>query len=464
MLSKILSSFTQSKYFYKSQRDWINDDSPLKICVKSRQTGFSYCNCFRLVLLVSAKDARHDAYISSRDQHQARLQLEDCLHWAKVLNLGSRNLGEVMIDQSSNLSAYTLEFANGKRIYSLSSNPNALAGKRGHVTLDEFALHQDQRQLYRVAKPVTMWGGQLSIISTHRGVNTLFNELIRSVSERGNRMGWSLHTVPIQKAVEEGIVERINKKTGRNESREAFLARLESECIDEEQWKQEFCCTPADENCAFFSYDLLDACTDDHLKLMTFEQIRAAVFDPEAGEISPTASSCSPRSRLFLGADIARRRNLFVMDVGEEIGSIVYDRCRIELHNKPFHEIKAALWPFLRLPQLKYACIDETGLGIQLAEEAKMDFGWKVEPVNFTAAIKEQMAFALRRDFEDCNLRIPRDEALRLDLRGLRKEVTPSGKIRFIGEKHDMSCDRTWAKALRQYAARPRATIGAMVG
>src|SRR5690349_17770929 len=43
-------------YFYLSQRLWIEDNSPLKICVKSRQTGFSFCNCFRLVLLVSAQD------------------------------------------------------------------------------------------------------------------------------------------------------------------------------------------------------------------------------------------------------------------------------------------------------------------------------------------------------------------------------------------------------------------------
>ena len=135
------------KYFYKSQRDWINDDSPLKIAVKSRQTGFSYCNAFRLVRLTSAQNARLDAFISSRDQFQARLQLEDCLHWAKILHCGASNLGELVFDPATNGSAYVLQFANGRRIYSLSSNPNALAGKRGHVTLDEFALHQDQRSL-----------------------------------------------------------------------------------------------------------------------------------------------------------------------------------------------------------------------------------------------------------------------------------------------------------------------------
>ena len=76
------------KYFYKSQIDWIDDDSPLKLAVKSRQTGFSYANAFRLVALVSAKNARLDAFISSRDQFQARLQLEDCLRWGKLLDAG----------------------------------------------------------------------------------------------------------------------------------------------------------------------------------------------------------------------------------------------------------------------------------------------------------------------------------------------------------------------------------------
>ena len=57
------------------------------------------------------------------------------------------------------------------------------AGKRGHITLDEFALHPDQRLLYRVAKPCTTWGGQLSIISTHRGTGTLFYQLIQSIKQ-----------------------------------------------------------------------------------------------------------------------------------------------------------------------------------------------------------------------------------------------------------------------------------------
>src|SRR5258706_1921854 len=235
------------KYFLPYQRKWILDLSPLKIMQKSRQVGISYADAYYSVRVVSTKDNRLDVYISSRDRFQAKLYIEDCKRWAEILHEVILDLGEMVLDPGNEGSAYVIQFANGKRIYSLSSNPNALAGKRGHVKLDEFALHQDQRLLYRIAKPVTMWGGTLSLISTHRGIGTLFNQLIRDILEKDNPMGWSLHTVPIENAVAQGLVEKINEKSGREESREDFLQRLRSECIDEEQWLQEYCCTHADE-------------------------------------------------------------------------------------------------------------------------------------------------------------------------------------------------------------------------
>jgi phage FluMu gp28-like protein len=476
------------KYFYKSQADFVHDDSPLVIVVKSRQTGFSFAGAFRMVLLVSATDARHDGYISSSDLGQARLNLEDCKKWGKILNRAAIDRGEMVFDSSTGSSAYVLEFTNGKRIYCLSSNPNALAGKRGHVMLDEFALHPDQRTLYRVAKPVTTWGGQLTIISTHRGHGTLFAQIIRDINEGGNPMGWSLHNVPIQKAVDEGIVERINKKSGRNETREHFLKRLRAECVDEESWLQEYCCTPADENSDFFSNELIDACTDPLLQLWSIDDLCAAIQHQQSDDYKLAAQSSSSSSsnlspfldrvsinkaivsrisarnpQLFLGLDLARKRNLCIIDVGEKIGSVTYDRLRIELHNKPFDEIKAPLWRLLRLPSVVRACIDESGMGIQLCEEARQQFGYKVEPITFTNPLKEELAFALRREFEDCNVRIPKDPDLRADFRALKKELTPTGKLRFIGDVDDSHCDRTWAKALRQHAARRRISAGAML-
>ena len=167
------------RYFTRSQIKWIKDDSLLKIIEKSRQVGVTHATDYRTVGLVSEPGARFDAFISTRDNVQARLTLENCLRWARFLNLYAVDLGEIVFDKENNISAFALEFANRRRIYALSSNPNALAGKSGHVILDEFALHKDQRLLYRIAKPVTTWGGTLTIISTHRGIGTVFNEIDR---------------------------------------------------------------------------------------------------------------------------------------------------------------------------------------------------------------------------------------------------------------------------------------------
>jgi phage FluMu gp28-like protein len=452
--------FPSRAWFLPTQIAWLEDSSPLRIWEKSRQVGATKTDAFDSVLKASPADAKFDVWVTSRDEIQARLYLDDCKEWSTLLNLAATDLGVLLLDPKINFSAYVLQFANGRRIYCLSSNPNALAGKRGHVKIDEFALHPDQRLLYRIAKPVTQWGGTLSIISTHRGHNTLFNQIIQDIRHNGNTMGWSRYSYPIQKAVEEGIVERINEKSGRKETEPQFLARIRAECIDEEQWLQEYCCIPADESSAFLSHDLITACEDPHLKLLTIEELKQSVSSsgsPVTHHVSRITSS------FFLGVDIARKKDLCVFDIGERIGDVLWDRCRIELQNQPFAEIERVLNQILDLPQLKRACIDATGLGMQLAEEAQNRFGWKVEPVTFTAQVKEELAFGLRRELEDHKLRLVRDDKLRSDLRGLRKEVTSSGNIRFAGESDDSHCDRTWAKALRQHAARYRPVAGGAV-
>ena len=436
------------KYFLPYQIAWILDAALLLIMEKSRQIGISYATAYRSVRLATAKGARLDVWVSSRDETQAKLFLEDCKAWANVLQIAASDLGAVVFDRAEGFSAYVLEFANGLRIYSLSSNPNALAGKRGHVVLDEFALHKDQRMLYRIAKPVTMWGGSLTIVSTHRGAQSVFNELIRDIREKGNPMGWSLHSVPIQKAVDQGLTERINEKTGGKESREDFLKRLHAECIDEEQWLQEYCCVPADDSSAFISYEMITACeeTGAGQPLRDFDYLL----------------DC--KNPLYVGVDVARKKDLFVIDVGEKIGDVVWDRLRVELQGKTFSEAEFELHRILTLPQVKRACLDATGMGMQLAERAKERFGWKVEEITFTGPVKEELAFGLKADFEDRRLRVVRDDKLRADLRGVKKEVTMSGNIRFVGESEDSHCDRFWAKALRQQAARIRKEVGAMVG
>jgi phage FluMu gp28-like protein len=517
----------KDKYFLPYQRAWIEDLSLLRIMEKSRQIGASFADAYDSVRKAGCTEGGMDVWVSTRDERQARLYIEDCAMWAQMLQREAEKEKAVVIADLRDVKADMMEFASGCRIYVVSSNPNALAGKRGHVKLDEFALHQEQRLLYRVAKPVTQWGGTLSIISTHRGEQTVFNELIRDIRERGNPMGWSLHSVPVQKAVEEGLVEKImqaqqqgkhrtsnpdkrhrdcadsaseNRTLNEEEKRKLrveFLSRLRAECIDEEQWLQEYCCTAADESKAFITFEMVAGCEERGLRLMTVGELekyasgeweegdkwdqcgrkegsdethgdgeaesrsgsesksKRGMIDGEDGKHSPV---------LYLGLDVARKHDLCVFDVGEKIGDVVWDRLRIEMRGCRFAEIEETLFRLLRLPQVKRACIDATGLGAQLAERAAERFEWKVEPITFTASMKEELAFGLRADFEERRLRIVRDERLVADLRGIKKEVSASGNIRFLGESGDSHCDRFWAKALRQHAARSGVEVRAYVG
>lgn len=86
-----------------------------------------------------------------------------------------------------------------------------------------------------------------------------------------------------------------------------------------------------------------------------------------------------------------------------------------------FRDQRQLLYTFLDLPNLYRACIDATGIGAQLAEDAKLDYGHKVEPVMFTGASKEDMAVHIRGLFEDRLITIPKDDKIRDDLHSVKK-------------------------------------------
>lgn len=106
---------------------------------------------------------------------------------------------------------------------------------------------------------------------------------------------------------------------------------------------------------------------------------------------------------------------------------------------------------------MRRACLDATGLGEMLAENARRAFGYKVEPVKFTLEVKADLAQRLRLFFEDRRIRIPEDRALREDLHAVRRIITPSGNVRYDAERSERGhADRFWALALALHAAETR--------
>ena len=426
------------------QARWIMDDSRLKAMEKARQIGLSWASAYRLIRKKSAAEARLDAWVSSRDEIQARLFLEDCKAFAAILHAGATDLGERLLDDGKQ-SAYVLEFANKLRIHSMSSNPDAQAGKRGDRVLDEFALHPDPRKLYAIAYPGITWGGSMEIISTHRGSANFFNQLIAEIKHKGNPKKFSLHTVTLQHALEDGFLYKLQCKLPADDERQgmdeaAYFDFIKAGCPDEETFAQEFCCVPADDAGAFLSYELIDGCK--YPAHVQWEKTLAQL------------AACS--NPLYLGGDIGRVKDLSVFWVVEAVGGLRPTVHLVRLQNTKFEEQERRLYELLSLPMLRRACIDNTGIGRQLVERAQARFGtYKVEAVTFTPAVKEELAYPLRAGFEDKSVRIPDDRAVIASHRAIRKETTAAGNIRFMAESTDDGhADDFWAHALALHAGK----------
>lgn len=426
-----------SKYFLPYQVLWLKDNSPVKIWEKSRRIGATYVQSYEDVR-DCVKGNVPAVWFSSADESAAKEYIIYCAQWAKLFDAGAKDLGEVVLDNDKNIKTFTIEFSNGRRINALSSNPKAFRSKGGKVILDEFAHHEDAKALWKAAKPSITWGFPLRILSTHNGRQALFGKFVESVKEK--KLKWSLHTVDIFKAVDDGLVDKIFKRATTPEERSAWLEQQRLDCFDETTWLEEFCCIPVDEASAFLPYELISSCEEHNI-----------LWNEKDFYLNDTNGD------LFLGVDIGRKKDLTVMWLTEKLGSVKYTRLIKIVERASFNIQREILFDLLQHPKLRRACIDATGLGMQLAEEAQQQFGkYKVEAVMFTGKSKEEIAYNFRTNFEDKNIRIPDDHDLREDLHSIRKVTTASNNIRFDVEKSEVSghADRFWAGALSLFAAK----------
>jgi phage FluMu gp28-like protein len=439
---------SNDRILLRYQQKWVTDNSRLKLCEKSRQIGLSWCTAYRLVREKVKQGARLDAWVSSRDEVQAQLFLQDAKRFADILNVAAEDLGETIVDDSGHTS-FTLRFSNGLRIHSMSSNPDAQAGKSGDRILDEFSLHPDPRQLYTISYPGISWGGSLEIFSTHRGTANFFNQLILEARYKGNPKKFSLHRVTLADALDSGFLFRLQSKLPEDDERLSmdetdYFNFIRAGSADEESFQQEFMCVPSDDASAFLTFELIDGCK----------------YQPgEKWELTLDELRQTP-DPLYLGGDIARVKDLTVFWMIRAVGGIRQTVHRVALRNVPFDEQERVLYELLELPTLRRACIDNSGLGRQLIERAQKRFGaHKVEPVTFTLAVKEQLAYPLKAGFEDHTVRIPDDPKIIASHRAVRKETTPSGNVRFVAESTDAGhADDFWAHALAIHAAKQPAS------
>lgn len=421
--------------FLPYQKHYLSDNSRFKLVKKSRRTGFTWVQAFEDVkdaASVKIKNKPLSVWFSSADASAAKEYILYCADWAKYLNLAFEDTGEIFIDEDKDIKALSLIFKNGGRINALSSNPAGFRSKGGKVVIDEFAFHKNGVELWKAAKPVITWGFPLRIISTLNGTNNLFYRFTEEIKK--GKLNWSMHEVDIFKAVNEGLADKIMGRKLTPAERLKWIEDERGSTGDEITWKQEYCCIAVDEASAFITYELINSCVGDTLN----EELEGV------------------QGELYVGYDVARVHDLSAVYMLEKTGSVFYLRKKFEFKNVSFREQKEAVKLLLNHPKTRHIAIDNTGIGRQMAEELQEEYGRRmVTPVTFTPKVKEELAYRLLYAFQDRNIRIPNDEALKNDIHSVKRLPTEiSGAIKFDVSKTetDGHADRFWALALAVFA------------
>ena len=256
----------------------------------------------------------------------------------------------------------------------------------------------------------------------------------------------------------------------------ANIDMLRRGCDDEETWLQEYCCQFLSDAQNYIPIELISSCV--HEEAGTEWGLGSGDWGLGKERSQPPGPNTQDRE-LFLGVDIGRKRDLTIAWLFEKVGGILWSRHLLTMKGISFDEqekqicrlievggtgtLAGAAQPGVAVPlstaksgcaTIRRCCVDQSGIGMMLAEHLVQRYGAIVEPVQFTAARKERLAPMVKMAFQERTVRIPDNREVRADINSVKRFVTPAGNVRFDAEHTDRGhADRFWALAMVVNAA-----------
>lgn len=448
----------------------MEDSSRFKIGVITRQGGKSFSTSLEAVL--ECVDIPNTTWVFlSAGERQSKELINKAKTHMRAINIALASLATTESEflSSDGKTVYKqleINLPNGSRIVGLPANPDTARGWSANILLDEFALHKDSREIWSAMFPTVTRGYKIRIISTFKGKSNKFYEMFFSAPTLqwyrgpeyeyiGDRGGWSKHIISIHDAVAMGL-ELKDEEGAPCEPDDLRLA-----LNDDDAWEEEFECVPSDEASAFLTHELISSVEDVRLIMRPSwvdPLIGAAYANYEIYKRTKVAPALPTHilegvgfiGDLYVGFDVGRIKDLSVVWVDMMMGSVLQTVAVIELKTCPYFVQKQVLHSIFKLKRFRRSCIDDTGLGNNLAEDSKDLFSSKIEQVTFTQGNKESLATGLKENFEDGRSAIPSDSTIRNSLHSVKKYATTTNHFRFDAERTDKTghADHFWAKAL----------------
>jgi phage FluMu gp28-like protein len=415
------------------QKRWIADESQLKIAEKSRRTGLTWAEAADSALTGSMSVAAGgcDTFYVGTTKDMAREFIDACAMWARAYNCAASEVSEeALVDEDKDILVYVINFASGFKIKALSSNPSNLRGMQGNVVIDEGAFHKDLAAILKAAMALTMWGCKVRIISTHNGIENLFNTLIQD--SRSGKKRFSIHSIDIETAIRDGLYQRIcqvTKKEWSQQAQDEWLRNLLRDTATEEDAREEYYCEPKSGGGAYLPRGLRErACRVDGpvLRFTGSAAFNAASESERAAEMQewldavvlPELEKLDPTLRHALGEDFARSGDLTDF---APIQVLPNTKRRVpflvELKNVPFKQQEQVLYFVCdRLPRRDGIWLDARGNGQYLAEQAAYRYGQEVVQVMLSVGFYRENMPRFKAAFEDDELELPKHEDIVTDL------------------------------------------------
>jgi phage FluMu gp28-like protein len=361
------------------------------IVLQSRQTGKSLCAAAKAVRYAIMNPNTLTACISTGERAAAEFLLK-CRQWAEACKIFANDPSLVDYEASTT----QIRFSNGSRIIILpSGNPAALRGYSGNIVLDEFAIMQNDDEVWAAIAPLVTskmnskdkW---VLILSTPTSETNRFAKIWFDENEN-----WHKQKVTIYDAVSEGL--------------KADIDSLKLLINDDFIWKTEYLCEFASSESDAFDSAWLDGMS-----------IGFAPYDPSLPA--------------YLGGDIARTSDFTVFAILQQKNGIWNIVDLVKLHNVPFNEQMEALKRTFHKYRIASGYIDETGIGKMFAEEAGRTISTRLKPFNFTQSSKADIFERLRKVASENALRCRKidEDYIKSDFASLKRMISKNGGISYV--------------------------------
>lgn len=451
------------------QDDFIKNRNRYICLLKSRQTGFSFVVAIKG--LVKALDPARTQYTKQFVSYNEE-DAQEKIRYAKQFydSIPARYKKKLVHQTATMLEFEDIGGKTTSRLISLPCRPPR--GKNGDVCLDEFAIYLPRlsKEIYTAASFCTLRKGCIEVGSTPLGTIGKFYEIC---SDRDKYPNFDRYFIPwwyagVMCKDVRGAVQFAKEMTTEDRVKKYGTDRLISLFNNStlEDFQQECECTFIDSSASYISLELIYANTpgrredDIPANIENDEEYFNLKRDIEiknfrnADELILNYDPDKNGSPLYMGLDIGRTKDATVFYIIGIVNGKKRSVLRHEMRNAEFDSQAGVFDRLMENLPIYRSCIDDGGIGRNLAENAKKKYGERVELYHFDLQSKEILAMEVKTGLERREFELENDRDFHAQIHSIKRTPSSGGSFRYDAERNENGhADSFWAWALANHAA-----------